>query len=85
VKAEDFCFAREAEASLLRMFCPWPVRYSRSMTRKEAEQQCARLASEHPDRETHQWRPRRETNGDWSIMKIALPPLDLKRQAELRG
>jgi hypothetical protein len=55
------------------------------MTRKEAEQECARLASEHPDRETYQWRPRRESNGDWSIMKIALPPLDLKRQAELRG
>jgi len=55
------------------------------MTRKEAEEQCARLAAEHPDRETHQWRPRQEPNGDWSIMKIALPPLDLNRQAELRG
>jgi hypothetical protein len=64
---------------------PRTVRYSRSMTRKEAEEQCARLALEHPDRETHQWRPRQEANGEWSIMKIALPPLDLNRQAELRG
>ncbi len=77
--------ARDKEKRACSQFCSWPVRYSRSMTRKEAEQECARLALEHPDRETHQWRPRRDTNGDWSIMKIALPPLDLNRQAELRG
>jgi hypothetical protein len=40
----------------------------------EARETCARLASEHPDRETHRWQPRREPDGSWSVIKIALPP-----------
>lgn len=27
------------------------------MTEKEAKEECARLAAEHPDRETHRWVP----------------------------
>ena len=55
------------------------------MTRTEAELECVRLAAEHPDRETHQWRPREGADGDWSIVKIALPPADPQRHAELRA
>lgn len=44
------------------------------MTRAEAERLCARYAAEHPDRRTHQWRPRRGAGGAWSVVKIALPP-----------
>jgi hypothetical protein len=44
------------------------------MTETEAREACARLAAEHPDRQTHQWRPRQESDGSWSVVKIALPP-----------
>lgn len=44
------------------------------MTREEAERVCARLATEHPDRKISQWRAREEANGDWTVVKIALPP-----------
>ena len=44
------------------------------MTEDEARAACAQLAAEHADRETHQWRPRQEPDGSWSVMKIALPP-----------
>jgi hypothetical protein len=49
-------------------------RYSRSVTESEARQACSRLAAEHPDRRTHRWRPRREIDGSWSVIKIALAP-----------
>jgi hypothetical protein len=55
------------------------------MTRAEAERECTRLAAEHADRVTHQWRPREEADGRWSVVKIALPPIDSDRQAELRA
>jgi hypothetical protein len=55
------------------------------MTKAEAEEACAKLREEHPERATHQWRPREEPDGSWSVLKIALPPLDEKRQAELRS
>lgn len=44
------------------------------MNQAEAEQACARLAVEHPDRGTHQWRPRQEPDGSWSVIKIGIPP-----------
>jgi len=44
------------------------------MTEAEARETCAQLAAEHPDRKTHQWHPRQEPDGSWSVMKIALPP-----------
>jgi hypothetical protein len=46
------------------------------MTRDEAERMCARLAAEHPDRETHQWRPRKQPDESWAVVKISLPPAD---------
>ena len=55
------------------------------MTRKEAESKCTRLAAEHAQRETHQWQPRQEPGGDWTVVKIALPPPDKDWQAELRA
>jgi hypothetical protein len=55
------------------------------MTRAEAEHECARLAAEHPERATHSWLPRREPDGDWSIVKVDLPPLDPSNAAETRA
>lgn len=46
------------------------------MTEAEARAACTRLAREHPDRETHQFLPRR-VEGGWAVVKVALaPPLD---------
>ena len=45
-----------------------------SMTRQEVEQECTRLAAEHPDRETHRWIPHQAKDGTWDVAKIALPP-----------
>ena len=44
------------------------------MTREEADALCERNAAAHPDRATHQWRPREEADGTWSVLKIAVPP-----------
>ncbi len=43
------------------------------MTEAEARELCGRLAEEHPDRESHTWRPRQEADGAWSVVKISLP------------
>ena len=43
------------------------------MTEAEAREHCTRLAAEHPDRETHTWRPREEADGSWAVVKISLP------------
>jgi hypothetical protein len=44
------------------------------MNETEARRACLRLSKEHPDRATHQWRPRRGPDGSWSVVKIGLPP-----------
>lgn len=46
------------------------------MTREEAQRACRRLAAESPDRETHRYMPRRGESGDWSVVKINLPPAE---------
>jgi hypothetical protein len=43
------------------------------MTREQAEALAAKLAAEHPERETHHWRPRELADGGWDVVKIALP------------
>lgn len=55
------------------------------MTRAEAEAECTRLAVASPDRQTHRWLPREEPNGEWSVVKIALPPQEEPTAAETRG
>ena len=45
------------------------------MTREEAQAECARLAKEHPDRETHRFVPRQGPDDVWSVAKIGLAPL----------
>jgi hypothetical protein len=55
------------------------------MTRDEAEQMCTRFAAEHPDRETHRWHPRKERDGSWAVVKIALAPDDPVRETEMRA
>ena len=44
------------------------------MTRDEAEAVCAANAAEHPDRKVAQWRPQEGPEGDWSVVRIGLPP-----------
>lgn len=54
------------------------------MNEAEAREACARLAREHPERETHRWHPREEADGSWSVVKIALPS-NLGSTAETRA
>ncbi len=44
------------------------------MTRDEALSECRRLAAEHPDGATHSWLPREDDQGEWSVVKLAVPP-----------
>ncbi len=44
------------------------------MTREEAEALCAKYAAEHPDRKVAQWRPKEESDGEWTVLRIGLPP-----------
>ena len=44
------------------------------MTRAEAEQERDRLTREHPDRATHRWMARADGAGDWSVVKVGIPP-----------
>lgn len=44
------------------------------MTDDEAKARCLELASTSPDRETHIWIPRRAGSGDWSVIRLAIPP-----------
>jgi hypothetical protein len=44
------------------------------MTRAEAVQERDRLQREHPDRATHSWMARSDDAGDWSVVKVGLPP-----------
>ena len=54
------------------------------MTREEAEALCATYAVEHPDRKVAQWRPKKESDGDWSVLRIDLPPT-LETSTEVRA
>jgi hypothetical protein len=48
------------------------------MTREEAQAECAKLAKEHPDRETHRFVPRKTEDGTWAVAKVGLPPVAAK-------
>jgi hypothetical protein len=43
------------------------------MTQGEAQAECDRLASEHPDRLTHSWLPRQDATGEWTVAKVGVP------------
>ena len=55
------------------------------MTRDEAQAEVARLAAESPDRDTHRWIARDAGNGDWSVVRIGLPPASEPTGTETRG
>jgi hypothetical protein len=55
------------------------------MTRAEAAAESRRLSAESPDRETHRWVPREGEDGDWAVVKIALPPATEPSGTETRG
>jgi hypothetical protein len=54
------------------------------MNEQQAKDQCAQLAAEHPDRETHRWVPVQGKDGDWSVAKINLPPVTKPTGTETR-
>ena len=43
------------------------------MTEDEARERVARLTAESPERETHSWIPRQGPDGEWSVVKLAVP------------
>jgi hypothetical protein len=55
------------------------------MNRVEAKAECARLAAESPDRDTHRWVPRDDGDGSWSVVRIGLPPASQPTIAERRA
>lgn len=44
------------------------------MNQDEAKTLCERHAAEHPERKTAQWRPQQVAEGEWTVVKIGLPP-----------
>ncbi|MDQ4048323.1 MAG: hypothetical protein M3131_02935 [Actinomycetota bacterium] len=44
------------------------------MTRSEAEGVARTHAREHPDRETHRWLAKEQSDGSWTVVKIRMPP-----------
>jgi hypothetical protein len=44
------------------------------VTEDEARARCLQLASSSPDRDTHSWIPRRSSDGEWSVVRLAIPP-----------
>jgi len=44
------------------------------VTREEATEAARKLGTEHPDRATHRWMPREGENGEWTVVKLAMPP-----------
>ncbi|MBA2523310.1 MAG: hypothetical protein H0V25_08250 [Solirubrobacterales bacterium] len=44
------------------------------MTREEADRACKELAASSPDRETHTFLARQDESGEWSVVKINVPP-----------
>ncbi len=54
------------------------------MNREESEARAAQLAEEDPDRETHRFVPHEGDDGEWSVLKISIPPADETLVAEIR-
>jgi hypothetical protein len=44
------------------------------MIKAKAEQECSRLQSTDPDRETHTFRPHQRDDGEWEVAKLSIPP-----------
>jgi hypothetical protein len=45
------------------------------MTREDALARAEQLNTEHPDRETHAWIPRRGSGEEWDVVKLRMPGL----------
>ena len=43
------------------------------MTHDEALAEARRLSEEHPDRATHSWLPRKDEQGEWTVVKLGVP------------
>lgn len=43
------------------------------MTEQEAKDRCKKLGAESPERLTHSWLPRKNPDGQWSVVKLAVP------------
>lgn len=43
------------------------------MDEAQARARCAELAESSPERETHSWIPRKQADGTWTVVKLAVP------------
>ncbi len=43
------------------------------MEKAEAQELATRLGLEHPERAKYRWLAREQADGDWSVVKVALP------------
>lgn len=49
------------------------------MTRDEAIAAAYQLGRDHEDRATHRWMPQETEDGDWTVVKVKMPPgLDVR-------
>jgi hypothetical protein len=55
-----------------------------TLDEQRAKEISSHLGATHPQRETHQWMPRRTETG-WQVVKIALPPPEDNLIAETRA
>jgi len=44
------------------------------VTEGQARARCLELAASSPDRETHSWIAREAESGEWSVVRLAIPP-----------
>ncbi len=49
------------------------------MTEAEAKNRCEDLSATSPERGTHSWLPRVGENGDWSVVKLAVPSIETQK------
>ncbi|HEX5526953.1 MAG TPA: hypothetical protein VFX44_07110 [Solirubrobacterales bacterium] len=55
------------------------------MNEGEAKELCAQLTAEHPDRFTHRWTALEGKDGNWSVVKVGLPPATEPTGTQLRA
>ena len=44
------------------------------VTEQEARELCREMAETSPDRETHSWMAREDEDGNWFVVRLAVPP-----------
>ena len=55
------------------------------MTREEAERERARRAREDPERASHTWFVKEQAHGEWTVVRVDLPPASPAATTETRA